>query len=128
MASILRVNTLTDASSNNSIAMSFVAGGSAKGLVNIQTDGTANFRDSFNTSSLVDNGTGDMSYSFTNSFSNVNHISSGIINDDLAGNYGRIVNAGHALSASSFRLLISISNSSLSDAQSAQVATHGDLA
>ena len=128
MASILRVNTLTDASSNNSIAMSFVAGGSAKGLVNIQTDGTANFRDSFNTSSLVDNGTGDMSYSFTNSFSNVNHVSSGIINDDLAGNYGRIVNAGHALSASSFRLLISISNSSLSDAQSAQVATHGDLA
>ena len=30
MASILRVNTLTDASSNNSIATSFVAGGSAK--------------------------------------------------------------------------------------------------
>ena len=30
MASILRVNTLTDASSNNSIATSVVFGGSAK--------------------------------------------------------------------------------------------------
>ena len=33
MASILRVNTLTDASSNNSIAMSFVAPATAKYIV-----------------------------------------------------------------------------------------------
>ena len=36
MASELRVNTLKDAAGNNSIATSFVAGGSAKAWVNFQ--------------------------------------------------------------------------------------------
>ena len=38
MASILRVNTLTDASSNNSVAMSTVAGGTAKTWINLDGD------------------------------------------------------------------------------------------
>ena len=59
MASELRVNTLKDASGNNSIATSFVASGSAKAWVNL--DGTTTFndaddevKDSFNLSSAVD--------------------------------------------------------------------------
>ena len=57
MASILRVNTLTDASSNNSIATSFIAQGSAKSWVNFNGTGTIAARDSLNLSSLDDNGT-----------------------------------------------------------------------
>ena len=61
MASELRVNTLKDASGNNSVATSTVAGGSAKGWVNF--NGTATFdssdteiRDSFNITSTVEEG------------------------------------------------------------------------
>ena len=70
MASELRVNTLKDASGNNSIAMSFVAGGSAKAWVNL--DGSATFdssdteiRDSFNIGSTIDNGAGNYDATFT---------------------------------------------------------------
>jgi hypothetical protein len=52
MASELRVNTLKDAAGNNSIATSFVAGGSAKAWVTFDGTGTsgATVRDSFNVS------------------------------------------------------------------------------
>ena len=46
MASELRVNTLKDASGNNSIATSFVAQGSAKAWVNFNGTGTIAARDS----------------------------------------------------------------------------------
>ena len=74
MASILRVNTLTDASSNNSIAMSFVAEGSAKAWYNF--DGSASSlsaRDSLNSSSLTDNATGNYSNNLASNMGNVNY-------------------------------------------------------
>ena len=54
MASELRVNTLKDASGNNSIAASFVAGGSAKMWAFIEGDGTPTLSDSLNVSSIND--------------------------------------------------------------------------
>ena len=47
MASILRVNTLTDASSNNSIAMSTVFNGTAKAW-SLTADDAGSIQDSFN--------------------------------------------------------------------------------
>ena len=76
MASELRVNTLKDASGNNSVAMSTVAEGSAKSWVNFNGTGTAATRDSFNHASLTDNGTGDFTLAYTSSFGNVNYASS----------------------------------------------------
>ena len=70
MASILRVNTITDASSNNSIATSIVASGSAKTWFNYTMVTTTAFRDSFICSGITDNGTGDTTIAFTSSFSN----------------------------------------------------------
>ena len=65
MASELRVNTLKDASGNNSIATSFVAGGSAKSWSNFNgTDDT--IRDSFNVSTLTDRGSGLWTLTVTN--------------------------------------------------------------
>ena len=65
MASILRVNTLTDASSNNSIATSFIAGGSTKAWTHLNGTGTIAIQDSFNTSSATDRSTGRYAVSYT---------------------------------------------------------------
>jgi len=74
MASILRVNTLTDASSNNSIATSFVFSGSAKAWVNLDKSASgAAARDSFNVSGTTDNATGDFTVTFSDNFSNANY-------------------------------------------------------
>ena len=77
MASILRVNTLTDASSNNSIAMSFVAGGSAKAWINYKATDTVSTRDSLNVSSTTDNGTGDFSISYSSNMATINIVPTG---------------------------------------------------
>jgi hypothetical protein len=69
MASILRVNTLTDASSNNSVPMATVASGSAKSWSTSNTDGSA-VLDSFNLSSLGDTATGKETRNFTNNMVN----------------------------------------------------------
>tara|TARA_R100000329_G_scaffold77124_2_gene66298 strand:- start:2575 stop:2973 length:399 start_codon:yes stop_codon:yes gene_type:complete len=70
MASELRVNTLKDASGNNSVAMSTVAEGSAKVWSNLNGTGTIALRDSFNVGSATDQGTGDYTINFTNSMNN----------------------------------------------------------
>ena len=72
MASILRVNTLTDASSNNSVAMSTVAGGSAKSHNRFNFDGNT-VTGSFNQSSVSDIGTGEYQATYTNNMSNANY-------------------------------------------------------
>ena len=56
MASELRVNTLKDAAGNNSIATSFVAGGSAKAWVFYNA--SQQIQDSFSSSSVTDRAAG----------------------------------------------------------------------
>jgi len=73
MASELRVNTLKDASGNNSVATSTVAEGTAKVWINMNGTGTPAARDSFNVASITDNGTGDQTVNYTNSFGTVNY-------------------------------------------------------
>ena len=82
MASILRVNTLTDASSGNSTAMSTINQGTAKSWINFNGTGTIAARDSYNVSSLVDNGTGNYDQVFTNNMSSANYSVSGAIADN----------------------------------------------
>ena len=72
MASILRVDTLTDASSNNSIATSVVFGGVAKCWGDYDQD-TPSVKDSFNTSSVTDNTTGQYDPQWSNNMSTVNY-------------------------------------------------------
>jgi len=68
MASILRVNTLTDASSNNSTAMSVINQGVAKAW--FFANGDASLQDSTNMASATDNSTGNYGYTFTNNMNN----------------------------------------------------------
>tara|TARA_R100000773_G_scaffold37913_1_gene33012 strand:+ start:303 stop:710 length:408 start_codon:yes stop_codon:yes gene_type:complete len=70
MASILRVNTLTDASSNNSIATSVLFNGTAKAWATCITQSSTAIRDSYNNASLTDNGTGDTTFTLTSNMVN----------------------------------------------------------
>jgi len=78
MASELRVNTLKDASGNNSIATSFVAGGSAKAWVNFNGTGTIAARDSLNVSGLTDNAAGDYTVTFSSALGNTDYAPTGM--------------------------------------------------
>jgi len=71
MASELRVNTLKDAAGNNSIATSFVAGGSAKIIA--VNNVSALLSNTLNVSSLGDNGTGDFTINISSAMGNVNY-------------------------------------------------------
>ena len=73
MASELRVNTLKDAAGNNSVATSTVAEGTAKFWASFNGTPTAAIRDSFNSSSLTDNGTGDFTNTYANAMGNINY-------------------------------------------------------
>ncbi len=67
MASELRVNTLKDASGNNSVATSIIAEGTIKTWVNYDAADQAT-RGSFGQSSLTDNTTGDFTTSHSSNF------------------------------------------------------------
>ena len=90
MASILRVNTLTDASSGNSIATSFVASGSAKAWAKIAANG-ASILDSFNVSSHDDDGSGDGGIHINNDMSSTNYVIQLTVDDGGAGSSVNVI-------------------------------------
>lgn len=75
MASELRVNTLKDASGNNSVGMSYVAEGTAKSWTTHQHGDTVD--DSFNQSSLTDSGTGLFICNFSSNMASAKYIVGG---------------------------------------------------
>ena len=77
MASELRVDTLKDSSGNNSVGMSYVAEGSAKAWINYKQAATFETRDSFNISSVTDDGSGLADTNYTNSFNNDDYAAAG---------------------------------------------------
>ena len=72
MASELRVNTLKDASGNNSVALSTVAAGSAKAWVRFDATNSNSVNDSFNVQTIRDNGTGQHGITLTSAMANTN--------------------------------------------------------
>ena len=131
MASILRVDTLTDACSNNSIGMSQVAEGSAKSWIN--QDGTASgaaARDSFNIGSVTDNGSGSYTPAFTNNMGNANwsgQISANNGTTDVSGahDYGfAIVDRA----TGTYRIDIENASNTQTDLSLPDTIIHGDLA
>jgi len=67
MASELRVNTLKDASGNNSVGMTYVASGSAKAWFQVNMSSFSTVA-SFNTASVTDVGTGILELNTTSAF------------------------------------------------------------
>ena len=122
MASILRVNTLTDASSNNSIATSVLFNGSAKAWNNV-TQGTSAIQDSYNISSISDDATGRFTQNYTSNMSNDLFSVSGTCQ-----NAGNIATTGtFGSSATQFQTVVT-STASANDYDDACNSIHGDLA
>ena len=83
MASELRVNTLKDASGNNSVTTSFVANGVAKHWMSATEPGSVG--DSFNLSSTSDGGTGIHTVVLTNNMASTAHaVVTGMQDADMA--------------------------------------------
>ena len=132
MASILKVNTFTGASTAGSIA---VTGEGNSTTTNLQhglakhwshiVNGSST-EDSFNQGSLTDNGTGDYSWTYTNNFNNAGYAQPlGARSDDgeCPAYYGAPTSSGNR----SFIFLIS-NVSSASDNPNFTMSSHGDLA
>jgi hypothetical protein len=60
-------------STAGSLDTSYVVNGSAKSWIRFNGSGTAAIDDSFNAASLTDHGTGEFSYSYTNSMANADY-------------------------------------------------------
>ena len=124
MASILRVNTLTDASSNNSTAMSTINQGTLKAWGNL--NGTSfGLRDDFNFASATDHGSGEYTVTYTSSMSDTNYSATG------SGSGGRNFYVRHAqtFSTAAFKMNINErSDNSLIDADYVGFKVAGDLA
>ena len=123
MASILRVNTLTDASSNNSTAMSTINQGTAKAWGNLNGSGTIAIKDSNNISSITDSGVGQYVFIYT----------SNMANDDYAHTCNgseQVFSPLNALNtlAGSVRVYSKNLSDSHIDAQEVSVQITGDLA
>ncbi len=125
MASELRVNTLKDASGNNSVATSFVAGGSAKAWSHIQGSDAA-IQDSFNVSSSTDVGTGRETITFSNNMTNDDY--SGQISSSGSGSPALFFSRIRVLSTSQFGDDAVNNGGSYTDAADICYSINGDLA
>jgi len=129
MTSELRVDTLKDASGNNSIAISFVAGGSAKAWINFNGVGTPSVTDSLNCSIFSDNGTGDYSISITSNFVNAGY-SCTASNDGFDDASSRpVVSTPNTITTGSFKILNGGTHggSDYYDLNPTMATLHGDL-
>ena len=133
MASELRVNTLKDASGNNSVGLSTVANGSAKAHC-LYDQNTANvFRGSFNFSSFTDTSTGKASVAFTNNITATDGstyaVTTSVNRSRMLGiDLGTSSSYSDALTSSSIPLANYSDSGSLGDSTANSVAVHGDLA
>ena len=158
MASELRVNTLKDASGNNSVGMSTVAQGSAKVWAAFGTDASlddshnassatdngtakvwidvaqdfASIADSYNVSSLDDDGTGDGGLNYTSNFGSANYVPS-ISTDDrgasTGSSQGDFTNGTKAAGGIDFEVYYVFSTSNRTNYDMAPyINIHGDLA
>jgi hypothetical protein len=134
MASELRVNTLKDASGNNSIATSFVAGGSAKAWAAMNGTGTPALRDSFNVSGLTDNSTGDFSFAYSSNLATADaYTAGGMVANTSASNttYTLAPYSSSTLTTSSSRYSMRYNTASaegVADYAYGATTIHGDLA
>jgi hypothetical protein len=72
MAGTITISTLSDGTNSTSATNPIL--GSARAWVNFNGTSTIAIRDSFNVSSITDNGTGDYTVNFTNAFANTNYL------------------------------------------------------
>ena len=133
MASVLKVNTLTGVTTAGSIVVTGEGNstttnlqqGLLKAWANLDGSGTVGVNDSFNTTGITDNGTGNYTVTIANDLANGNGAMSGYsIMDGLV--YGDVNDVS---SAGTFRMRVVVGNSNaLMDPDEFHVQIAGDLA
>ena len=129
MASILRVNTLTDASSNNSTAMSTINQGTAKTWLRMNGSGTPAIDDSFNVTSITDQATGNYRVTIATDMANANY--SAVTGAGGASSNNTLMNCatpGDALAAGTIDLDLQYAHTTADDPQIISLSIFGDLA
>tara|TARA_R100000322_G_scaffold162859_1_gene126003 strand:+ start:329 stop:727 length:399 start_codon:yes stop_codon:yes gene_type:complete len=132
MASILRVDTLTDASSNNSTAMSTINQGTAKVWADIAAGG-ASLPDSFNCSSIDDDGTGEYGINIASDMGSASYSAQATITFNNSGSNNLRTATVESKAAGAVELDFAYTNSSAVaiayDVETdASIVIHGDLA
>ena len=126
MASILRVNTLTDASSNNSTAMSTINQGTAKAWLQYNQV-TPAVTGSYNISSVTDTGAGDFTPNYSSAMSALDYAvvsAGGMLNQDASGR----ISETNPTNTSSYQCTTTNSAGSKADHTGNSNSTFGDLA
>ena len=111
----VKTTTIADELDTESTAVTNVINGSAKAWVNFNGTGTVAIRESFNVSSITDNGTGNYNINFTTAMSDANY--SAVTNDNYVGS----INHGTTFSTTSYQVVSR--NSSGSEIDSANVCS-----
>ena len=111
-----------------SVDADYLAYGSAKVWASLDGTGTAALRDSFNTTSITDNGTGDYTFTFNNDFSNRNRAVSMTNNAGENGTLGYQVSEIQTPTTGLTRVGGAQADNSAGDQETVYVIAHGDLA
>jgi len=127
MASELRVNTLKDASGNNSVATSVVFAGTAKAWCTHNASATVT--DSHNQSSVSDTGTGHFGLNFTSNMVNDDYVGTGSnIGSDDSFATGFVSDGAVPLTSRMDYRFYNFADVQPYDQDFHRVMTHGDLA
>ena len=124
--STIKADTIQNTSGG---AVTLTQQSAAKFWANYNGTGTPAVRDSFNLSSITDNGTGDNTVNLSNSMSNSNYSTSGsgAEQDNNTGYYVRMLSPITRASGT-YRFFCSHTNASKADFQYVAPQIHGDLA
>tara|TARA_R100000734_G_C3312206_1_gene103189 strand:+ start:1276 stop:1665 length:390 start_codon:yes stop_codon:yes gene_type:complete len=127
--STLKVNNIQTASGGSNSTPEQIEQGRAKVWVCFNGTGTVSIRDSFNTSSITDNGTGSYTINFSTALSNTNFCTSGL-GSDAQTQFGAYMmdsssNSSYTRTTGSVSVY-TLSSQSLLDTTFTNVVVHGD--
>ena len=119
----LTTSDSVDTGTERSIDTSYLLNGSAKAWAILDGTGTVGLTNSFNCSTITDNGTGDYTVTYTNNFDGANHSSTMTVGD---GSIGARCNGGRTASTVNYQCLSTSFGTQDDDFLS--LTCHGDLA
>ena len=126
-----KLSTIKDSSGNNPSTVEQLAQGRAKAWINFNgttvTSDMTGVRDSFNVSSVTDNGTGQYTVSFSTNMDTANYcvVSSGHYSDDAISHTARIIGANN-LAQASYKLFSTPNGGTAQDSENVFSAVFGD--
>ena len=137
MTSELRVDNLKGSTTGGSInvlgegtsATTNLQQGLCKAWINFDGSGTVSTNDSFNISTLTDNGVGENTTTYTNSFGSANYTGTGLPKRETSTAYPNMANIDGTVTTSAMKIIYNkYDNSGRTDCDLITQTFHGDLA